>query len=238
MLRFPPLTPAVRTLLIALIGLFVLGAILGNFVGVPVFELLSLTTTRITPATGWQMFTHVFALPYQQPGIEFSLLISLLFIWLILAPFEARYGQARVWQLVAVSAVSAGIPALLTGLVLPSMAGRLAGPATITLAAIAGYVVMLPEHAEVSFFGMFPMRTKHLMLLVVGLSVVRFLTSRDAAQLAADFGAIAGGIAFCRWMLRAPRRKVKRPSGVRGGGRLHAIKGGGAGDKDPKRWLN
>jgi hypothetical protein len=136
-----------------------------------------------------------------------------------------------------ISALSAGIPALLTGMFLPSMAGHLAGPATITLAAIAGYTVMLPEHAEVSFFGIFPMRAKHLILVVIGFSVVRFLTSRDAAQLAADFGAVAGGIAFCRWMQRAPRRKAKRPAGVRGGGRLHAIKGGGS-DKDPKRWLN
>jgi membrane associated rhomboid family serine protease len=237
-LRFPPLTPAVRALLIALVSLFVLGAVLENFVGVPVFQLLSLTTTRITPATAWQLFTHLAAVPPQN-GAEFSLLLSLAFIWLILAPFEARYGQTRVVQLVLVSALSAGIPALLVGLFLPSMAGHLAGPATITLAAIAGYTVMLPEHAEVSFFGVFPMRAKHLILVVIGFSVVRFLTSRDAAQLAADFGAVAGGIGFCKWMVRTPRRKAKRPPGVRGGGRLHAIKGGADGDdKDPKRWLN
>lgn len=238
MLRFPPLTPAVRSLLIGLVSIFVLGAVLENFVHVPVFQLLSLTTTRISPATAWQLLTHVFAVPPQN-GIEFSLIISLAFIWLILAPFEARYGRARVMQLVVVSALSAGLPALLTGLLLPTMAGHLAGPATITLAAMAGYTVLLPEHAEVSFFGVFPMRAKHLMLVIIGFSVVRFLTSRDAAQLAADFGAVAGGIGFCKWMQRAPSRKRKRSTGLRGGGRLHAVKGGAGGDeKDPKRWLN
>ena len=237
MLRFPPLTPAVRALLIALGCLFVLGAVLQNFLGVPVFQLLSLTTTRISPATGWQLFTHVLAVP-PVPGIVFSLALSLAFIWLILAPFEARYGQAKVIQLAAVAALAAGFPALLVGQLVPSMAGNLSGPETITLAAIAGYAVMLPPQAEVSFFGLFPMRAKHLIMLVIGLSVLGFLTSRDAAQLAADGGAIAGGIGFCKWMQRAPRRKPKRP-GVRGGGRLHAVKGGaGVDEKDPKRWLN
>ncbi|MFT3927995.1 MAG: rhomboid family intramembrane serine protease [Myxococcales bacterium] len=236
MLRFPPLTPAVRALLIALGCLFVLEAVLQNFLGVPVFQLLSLTTTRISPATAWQLLTHVFVVP-PVPGIVFSLAISLAFIWLILAPFEARYGQTKVVQLAAVAAVSAGVPALLVGQLLPSMAGNLSGPETITLAAIAGYAVMLPPQAEVSFFGLFPMRAQHLILVVIGLSVLGFLTSRDAAQLAADCGAIAGGISFCKWMQRAPR-KAKRAPGVRGGGRLHAVKGGAGGDKDPKRWLN
>jgi membrane associated rhomboid family serine protease len=233
--RFPPLTPAVRTLLIALGSLFVLEAILQNFVGVPVFQLLSLNTTALSPATAWQLFTHVLVVP-PEPQYVFSLVVGLAFIWLILAPFEARYGQDRVVQLTLVSAVAAGVPALAAGLVMPSAAGPLAGPATITLAAISGYAVMLPAHAEVSFFGIFPMRAKHLIGVVIGFSVLMFLTRPNVAQLAADLGAIGGGVGFCKlWMQRPPRRR--KSSGPRGPVKLHAVRNEDE-DKGPKRWLN
>jgi membrane associated rhomboid family serine protease len=234
-LRFPPLTPAVRALLIALVTLFVLEAVLQNFVGIPVFEWFALNPTRLSPGTFWQLFTHVFVVP-PVPGIVFSLALSLAFIWLILAPFEARYGQARVVELALVAAVSAGIPALLVGQLLPSLAGHLAGPETITLAAISGYAVMLPQQAEVSFFGLFPMRAKHLIGVVVAFSVLGFLTSRNAVQLAADFGAIGGGIAFCKYWIEGNWRRAKprKAQGARGG-HLHAVRDD---EKGPKRWLN
>jgi membrane associated rhomboid family serine protease len=119
---------------------------------------------------------------------------------------------------------------------MPTLASRLSGPETITLAAIAGYAIMLPPHAEVSFFGLFPMRAKHLILVVMAFSVLGFLTTRDAANLAADFGAIAGGMLFCKyWMQRPSRRRPGRSPGARGGGKLYAVKGQ---DEKNKRWLN
>jgi membrane associated rhomboid family serine protease len=232
--RFPPLTPAVRALLIVLSALFVLEAVLQNFMDLPVFELLALNTTSLSPATAWQLFTHVLVVP-PVPGVVLSLMLSLAFIWLILAPFEARYGQDRVVQLTVVSAVAAGVPALLAGLLFPMWAGPLAGPATITLAAVAGYAVMIPAHAEVSFFGLFPMRAKHLIGVVIAFSVLGFLTTRNIAQLAADLGAIGGGIGFCKlWMQRPPRRR--KTSSKRGSAKLYAVPND---DEDkPKRWLN
>ncbi len=240
MLRFPPLTPAVRALLIALFSLFVLGAVLQNFLDVPITTWLALNPRVLSPATLWQLVTHVLVVP-PEPGILLSLAISLVFIWLILAPFEARYGGARVLQLAVVAAISSGTAALFVGQLLPNLSGLLAGPQTITLAAIAGYAIMLPPNAEMSFFGLFPMRSKHLMMLIVGVSIIGFLTTRNAAQLAADFGAIGGGIAFCKhWLHRSPRssaRKGKKPG--RGGPKLRAIQGGDRDSNgDPKRWLN
>lgn len=237
MLRFPPLTPAVRALLIALSSLFVLGAVLQNFLDVPIYYWLALSTRSLSPATLWQLITHVMVVP-PDPGVLFSFALSLLFIWLILAPFEARYGQARVLQLTLVSAVSSAIPALLVGQFFPNFAGSLAGPHTITLAAIAGYAATLPPQAEMSFFGVLPMRAKHLMAIIVAFSVIGFLTTRNAAQLAADFGAIGGGVLFCKyWLHRTPSYKPRKG---RGGPKLRAIPGGNDRDSngDPKRWLN
>ncbi len=237
MFRLPPLTPFIRALLISLVALFVLEAVLQNFLDVPVFQLLALNPMALSLQTVWQVFTHVLIVP-AQPGFIFSLLLSLLFIWWIMAPFEARYGRTRVMQLSVVAALSAAAGAILAAQVAPGFSSLVFGPQAITLAGMCAYAMLLPPHAELSFFGMFQMRPMQLIYIVLGLSILSFLTSKNAAQLAADLGAIGGGIGFAKiWMLRAPRRKTF------GGGKPKkksspALKLVKREDEDPNRWLN
>ena len=103
MFRFPPLTPFVKKLLIALFGTWILQIILQNWGGVPAFEFLALDTARPGVRTLWQLGTHVFAFP-TGPQAVFSMLIVLLFLWLMLAPFEQRFGEKRTIQLCIVAA--------------------------------------------------------------------------------------------------------------------------------------
>jgi membrane associated rhomboid family serine protease len=213
--RLPPLTPFVRTLLIALAAIFVFTALAQNFAGIPVIPLFALNTQVLSVATVWQIFTNVLV---QSPTAVFPLFLNLLFIWLILPPFEERYGRARVLQLALLATVCSSLLALLAGQLIPAYAARLEGPGPITLAAISAYAMLLPPHAEVSFFGVLPLQSKHLLWVVVGLSVLGFLTSLNATSLASDLGAIAGGIGFVRWwMQRPPRRRTftRKPSKLR-----------------------
>ncbi len=239
MFRLPPLTPFIRSLLIALMALFVAEAILENFLDVPVFRLLALNPSVLSVQTAWQAFTHILVVP-AQPNSIFSLLLSMLFIWWIMAPFESRYGRTRVIQLCLVAALSAALGAIAAGQIAPAYSSLVFGPQTITLCGMCAYAMLLPPHAELSFFGMFQMRPMQLIYVVAGLSLLGFLTSKNAAQLAADLGAIGGGIGFAKWwMLRAPRRKIfggGKPK-KRGGPKLKVIKGEGNGE-DPKSWLN
>jgi membrane associated rhomboid family serine protease len=230
--RLPPLTPLVRALLITLVGLFVLFAILENFVQMPVLELFILEPRRLSPWTPLQLFTHVWILP-PAPDAVFWLAFSGYFLWLILAPFEERYGRRRVIELVVVSAVSAGVPALVIGQIMPGFAGPIAGPQTITLCALSAYAVLLPPYADVSFFGIM-LRPKHLLWVLLAFNAIGFLTSKNAALFAADLGAMGGGIAFVKyWMQRPPPRKSKK----RGPSKLRVV-GGTDDDSGPKRWLN
>jgi membrane associated rhomboid family serine protease len=230
--RLPPLTPLVRAFLIALVALFVLFAILENFVQMPVLELFILEPRLLSPWTPLQLFTHVWILP-PAPNAVFWLAFSGYFLWLILAPFEERYGRRRVVELVVVSALSAGLPALVAGQLMPNFAGPIAGPQTITLCALSAYAVLLPPYADVSFFGIM-LRPKHLLWTLLAFNLIGFLTSRNAAMLAADLGAMGGGIAFVRyWMQRPPPRKSKK----RAAGKLRVV-GGTDEESGPKRWLN
>jgi hypothetical protein len=216
--RLPPLTPYVRAMLIALLAIFVLAATLENFAAIPVVAWL----------------THVWVVR-PDPNAIFWLALSGYFLWLILAPFEARYGRRRAIELTFVAAVTAGIPALAVGLLAPRFAGPLAGPQTVTLCAICAYAALLPSHAEVSFFG-WMLTPKHLLWVILGFSFIGFLTSRNAAVLAADLGAIGGGMAFVKyWMQRPPPRRSTK----KGGGRLRVVRGSGGNDEPrPGRWLN
>ncbi|MEM8609345.1 MAG: hypothetical protein AAGF92_19750, partial [Myxococcota bacterium] len=94
MFRFPPLTPFVKKLLIAMFAAWIIQILLQNWAGVPIFALLALDTANIGPHTLWQLATHVFAAP-TSPQYLFSMLITLVFLWWMLAPFEQRFGQKR-----------------------------------------------------------------------------------------------------------------------------------------------
>ncbi|MDB4972765.1 MAG: hypothetical protein JWN48_1106 [Myxococcaceae bacterium] len=206
MFRLPPLTPFVKSLLIALFALFVLVAVAKNFIGIDLVTLFALQTHRLSLATVWQLFTYVLIVP---PTAVLPFLLSGLFIWLILPPFEERYGATRVLQLAIAATLASGVLALLVGLALPSMAAPIAGPQTITLGAMSAYAVLLPRNAEINFFGVLPIKSQQLLWVIIGFSLLGFLVSPNVTSLASDLGAIGAGVAFVKWwMQRPPRRRT------------------------------
>ena len=178
MFRFPPLTPLVKKILIALFGAWILQILLQNWAGVPMFELLALDTAHPGVATLWQLGTHVFAFP-TGPQAVFSMLIVLLFLWLMLAPFEQRFGQKRALQLCVVTTLSSAFLGLLVGAIAPSPR-PLYGAQAIVMGTIAAFAWSYRGQGRMSFFGVIDMKPVHIIYLVLALSVLMFLTSGDA----------------------------------------------------------
>ena len=232
MFRFPPLTPFVKKLLIALFGAWIAQIILQNWAGVPMFELLALNTGSVGVATLWQLGTHVFAFP-TGPQAVFSMLIVLLFLWWMLAPFEQRFGQKRTIQLCVVAAMSAALLALVVGMVVPAPS-RLYGAQAILLGAIAAFAWSYRGQGRMSFFGVIDMKPVHIIYLVLALSALMFITSGDAVALAADLGAIGGGMGFIEWLRRPPTRRRRRRRRKKKSS-FDVVQGGRA---DEPRWLN
>ena len=221
-----------KKLLIALFSTWILQIILQNWAGVPMFEWLALDTSHPGVATLWQLGTHVFAFP-TGPQAVFSMLIVLLFLWLMLAPFEQRFGQKRTIQLCVVATLSSAALALLVGAVVPS-GSRLYGAQAILLASIAAFAWSYRGQGRMSFFGVIDMKPVHIIYLVLALSVLMFITSGDAVALAADLGAIGGGMGFIEWLKRPPKRR-RRPRKRRKQSSFDVVEGGRA---DEPRWLN
>ncbi len=226
------MTPFVKKLLITLFGAWILQILLQNWAGVPIFSLLALDTAHPSVATLWQLATHVFAFP-TGPQAVFSMLIVLVFLWWMLAPFELRFGEKRTVQLCVVAALSSALLALIAGL-LVSSPSALYGAQAILLGSIAAFAWSYRGQGRMSFFGVIDMKPIHIIYLVLALSALMFITSGDAVALAADIGAIGGGIGFIEWLKRPPKRR-RRPRKRKGRSSFDVVQGGRA---DEPRWLN
>ncbi|MGB5809786.1 MAG: rhomboid family intramembrane serine protease [Polyangiales bacterium] len=236
MFRFPPLTPVVKKLLIALFGTWIAQILLQNWLEIPVFEFLALNTGQLGPHTLWQLATHVFAAP-TGPNYVFSMLLALVFLWLMLAPFEQRFGPKRTIQLCIAAVLASATAGIVVGLFL-STPQKLFGANSMLLGSIAAFAWSYRGQGTMSFFGVIDMKPVHIIYLVVALSALMFITSGDAVSFFADLGAIGGGIAFIEWLKRPPgkRRRARKPrKPKKRKGALEVVEGG---RPEERRWLN
>ncbi|MGB0680186.1 MAG: rhomboid family intramembrane serine protease, partial [Polyangiales bacterium] len=203
---FPRLTPFVRQLLIVLFGLYVTELIVDNWVGFPMFRWLALDPYVLGVHTLWQVWTHVLVVPPTANHV-FAFLINLVFLWWIASPFEERYGGRRTAQLCVVAALSAALPAVLVGQLLPGGSAPLFGSGPLTLAAIAAFAYGFRHQGQLSLFGVVSLKPMHVIYLLLGISLLFFLASRNLVELVADVGAVGGAILFVRWMSRPRLRR-------------------------------
>ena len=235
MSRLPPLTPLLKKLLIALLTLWVAVALAKNFAHIPLDGLLVLDTSTPSIAWAWQLFTHSFSYP---PAQLIGLLIGGLFLWWMGAPFEAQFGPKRFMQLWGAAVVSSAIPAMIVGPFLPvDWTYPLFGVNPILLAIIAAQGWAWRHRGQISLFGVVAMKPIQMIWLVLGLSLLFFLMSRNLVGLIADLGAVGAGIGFAEWTTRPPKRRKRkrRDSGRRKAHGLKVIEGG---EDDRPRWLN
>jgi membrane associated rhomboid family serine protease len=165
-----------------------------------------------------------------------QLLLGSLFLWLCVVPVEASWGRTRAIQLSLAAAVGSAVPALLFGLLLPSFAGLVYGPGSITLAAIAGYVATVPRGALISF-GSVGMPARSLLWTNIAISAMYFLVNKNGSALVADLGALGTGLLFARYVVLTPARTSRKRTSS---SRLRLVKNDKNDDDDdePKHWLN
>ena len=237
MFRFPRLTPFVKKLIVSLFGAFVLGVIAENWMAVPVGRLIALSPGDLGWQTLWQVFTYPAYFPPTGVG---SLLLTLLFTWWMLAPFEERYGARRTMQLCLTTVLAAGVPVAAMG-VLGFGAGELLfGSNVLVISAIAAFVwPMRHQQTPILLFGVLPMRPLHLLYALLGFTVLSFLVSQQATHLVADLGAVAGGVWFITWMTKPRARGGRQGSGKKKRPPPFEVIEGGLRESDkPPRYLN
>jgi membrane associated rhomboid family serine protease len=235
---FPPLTPVVKKLIIALFSAFVIELLLENFAGLPVSALLSLDPVHLGPLSLLQIFTYVVI---EDPRGVMSMLIGLFFMWLILSPFESAFGRKHTLELMLAGTLGAAFAVIAIAQVAGIPGYRLYGSYPIAYAGMAAMTQVM-RGGRMLFFGVLPMTSRQLLLVLAGLSLLQFLASRDHLTLAGSLGAMIAGAGYVRYMARAPRpSQPKRSPNTR----LRVVRGGGSGsgsrddgDSDRPKWLN
>jgi membrane associated rhomboid family serine protease len=232
---FPPLTPVVKQLIITLFSAFVLELLLENFAGVPVIHSLAFDPAHLGPFSVLQVVSYVLI---QNPREVMGMLIDLLFMWLIMSPFESAFGRRHTLELILAGTLGGSLAALLVAQIAPIPGWLLLGSHTIAYGGMAAMTQVMGGRSML-FFGVVPMTSRQLLMVLGGLSLLQFLATRDHLMLASSLGAMAAGIAYVKYMARTPRpsSRPKRPATrfrvVRGGGG-----GSGSGDSDRPKWLN
>ncbi len=225
----PPLTPFVKRLIIVLASAFVLELLLTNFMNIPVVQLLALWPSMLGVQTVWQVFTYALVEPPQAVG---SVLIGLVFMWLIMSPFELRFGSRRTFELSVVATLSASLAAIVAGLVI-SESPPLFGSNAIAYAGMSAMARSIGG-GRLSLFGLVQVTPNQLLGLLAGLAVLMFLATRDHTQLVASLAALAAGVGYIEWMRKGPSMFVRSSKARRGGFRV--VQGGR--ESDRPKWLN
>lgn len=240
MFSFPPLTPVVKQLIITLFSAFVLELLLENFAHIPVIATLSFDPTNLGPLSLLQLFSYVLI---QNPREVMALLLDLLFLWLIVSPFESAFGRRHTLELMAAGTLAGSLTVLLVAQVAPIPGWMLLGSHTMAYAGMTAMAQVMGAGRKILLFGVVPMSSRQLLLVLVGFSFLSFLASRDHLMLASSLGAMLAGIGYIKYMSRAPRpsTRSKRPAT-----RFRVVRGGsdprsdsrGRDDSDRPKWLN
>jgi membrane associated rhomboid family serine protease len=231
----PPLTPLVKKLIITLLVAFVTELMLQNFGGLDVIGLLALDPVHLSLATPVQVLSYVLI---EDPRAVMGMLIGLVFMWLILSPFESSFGARRTLELALCGVIGAALATILAAQLMPITPYQYLGSRPVAYAGMAAMARVM-QRGRMLFFGVVPMTSSQLLLVLVGLSLLEFLASKDHIMLAGSLGAMAAGMGYVRFMSRTPRKPgTRRPSSSR----LRMVRGGAEsappGPSDPPKWLN
>lgn len=239
MFAFPPLTPVVRVTLIVLFVGFVLQSILEGASGIPVYAYAGLHYD-LAPGLAWQWATYPL-IEIPSDGMVIARALSLLMIYLWLAPFEVELGARNTIVIIVLGVIGGAVLPLLFGFAVPSLSVPWAGSSVIFWAAMGGLVVRT-KGRPLQLFLLPAMTAWGLVAVFLVIEALQCTWLRTPTPLLASLGALGAGYAFTYRLVEGPKRAAPSTSGGRkkrtSGARLQVIRGGRDDDDDKPRWLN
>lgn len=244
MFRFPPLTPLCKWLLIVLCVAYVTLVIAVNWLGAGWLVEALLLSPSLGLHTLWQPITFPLVQPTGPDGM-FSFVVSLVFFWWVVAPFEQSFGIRHTVRLLAFTSLATSAAVVLVGTLLslasdpasPFLAaGPLFGVSVHWLSVMAAFAWSMRFKGPLNLFGVLSLKATTVIYLLLGWSVLHFLTSRDMTNLVADVAAVGIGIFYIEVLSRPPRKSAP-PKPKKSGASLRLVTGGKS-DEDPPKWLN
>lgn len=225
---WPPLTRFTKLVMGVLFGAFVALAIAQGVTGVPFAAVLALDTRVVGLHTAWQFFAWPLVIPFGD-GAILDAALALFFAYLIISPFDARYGARNALALLGWCTVGAGVGALVGGLLLGTLIGHgtdpLYGSSPVLWGVLIGGLFASPGD-RVMVFGRFEAKRWQLLLAVLVFSIFPVLQTRGAvmASFYGTWGAVGAAVLWAR-IFSAPKRTMRKPPAKRPA-HLRVIEGG------------
>lgn len=186
----PSLSPWVKRIVIANCVIFLLQYATKLFFHYPVLEtFLALNPYEIRQGFLWQLVTYSFL-----HGDIFHLLFNMLSIWMFGSELEHRFGTSKFLQLYFFSAITGALAVFAMSFTnIPQ--GVVIGASGAAYGLLIAYGMTWPNR-EVLFWGIFPLKTKYLVMIVMALL---FFSERGGISHSCHFGGLVGGFLFLRF---------------------------------------
>lgn len=237
----PPLSKVNKVLLLAYVGIFLIGQI-GQMMSVPIGSYLALSNMGgFHPLNLFQLLVHPFV-DHQLMSVIFNGLI----LWFIGSELELKWGRTFYLKFLGVSAYSAGVVFLLLSLVgITKIGSALYGLSGANLALLVAYAIIYSERTMIFMF-IFPMKAKYFCMLLAAIEVFMAVTARSFNSAWGHIIAMAVGFGYVKYhSLKAQglglkniydNHKSHQARKKRGNLRLVKSEDEKANPEDPKYW--
>jgi membrane associated rhomboid family serine protease len=209
-----PLTPAVKWIVIATVGIWFVGQVLlETFLRVPLSPWLALYPHKVIfNFFGWQLVTYMFLHTLQITHILFNMLL----LWFMGSELEQRWGSRFFVTYYFVCGVGAAVIYTVGMAIYAAVSGHQTGlyvPVIGASGAVFGLLLaygMIFGERVVYFFMIFPMKAKYFVLIMGLVEFASMITaSIEGSEVAylAHLGGIASGYLFLKSYTRLQRHR-------------------------------
>ena len=249
---FPKPEGALKWLLGAIFGLWVVFAVLINWVGVgsKAYEALELDIGGLLRGEAWRLFTAPFVHIVSGHGGVSHVTSTLMILYFFGVPLQRAWGPRRFLFVLAASALAGEFVQVVATLVAPATLGRVIGQPVLLgghAMAVAAVIAWGFSHREqtVQLFFVMPIRGIYLVYITIGLELLGLIAAGGAPEgILAPFGGMLMGYLLGGATPSPLRRLLMRRHGraiARGlQPRLRVIPGERGSERTPndKRWMN
>lgn len=185
-----PMTPMLKRILIITAAVWAAEIFTVNWLNSALLiELFALIPASVVGQFSiWQPATYMWL---HSPSDFIHVLFNCLFLWMFGGSLELAWGSKAFLRFYLICGIGAGIIVLLSGLLFAPETPVLGASGAI-YGLVVAWAIAYPNRL-IYFFGIFPMRGKHFVLIPIGFALVDFLTKAQGVSHAAHLGGMAIG---------------------------------------------
>jgi membrane associated rhomboid family serine protease len=200
------MTPGVKWLLIANVGLFLINFLAARFMSLDIFSLLGLVPRQVVGSfTVWQLGTYMFLHSVFSLG---HILFNMLALWMFGTSIEQVWGTRRFLKYYMICGIGAGVCVVILNYLFGSPNTRTIGSSGAVYGLMLAFGMLFPE-ATIYFSFLFPIKAKYYVMLM---AAIVFLSSLgDTGGTVSHFahlGGMAVGYAYLKSGLDSSRRRA------------------------------